>query len=505
MKDIFEIFYIEIFALIIILGLTEIVCVAISRKQGKMLAQGKYNPKEELKKSGEYQKVQNIFREPDKFLRIIISIFILIALVVAFLYIDVPFEKSIFNILDKNLNQICTISIGIATLVFATAVALSSFEKNYYLVFDKTDVLKLYHFDFLLIICFLWWVILCVVSIFEINNKSNMLYAGYVIVIEVSFAIEVLASCCIIFIVLKILFSNTKFELRILKELHRVFWINNINLDHMKDPRYWMKGTIFSNVEYLITRYIKYYRKVNNGTIKRMEFATSIGKYKKKWLKKGKIKYVTFISIFTFIVALIYFLNYYFTGVLFKNVYAKWGFFIEFLIIIITIIGVLLCPATQLMVFRFCIDTWGYYITWENGKEKFLPRVRISKNNKRDQYVLSLNNLLAFFYLMTINQVGIDECKYTIMITKKLLDNSSTKEKNIFLYLPLFVGGYFMFYNGVDIQVIKELYRDNVKNKEQEQRLITSIDSQIFGLMHNDIYYEDWEKKKNEYIIRLIN
>lgn len=58
MKDIFEIFYIEIFALIIILGLTEIVCVAISRKQGKMLAQGKYNPKEELKKSGEYQKVQ---------------------------------------------------------------------------------------------------------------------------------------------------------------------------------------------------------------------------------------------------------------------------------------------------------------------------------------------------------------------------------------------------------------------------------------------------------------
>ena len=32
---------------------------------------------------GEYQKVQNIFREPDKFLRIIISIFILIALVVA--------------------------------------------------------------------------------------------------------------------------------------------------------------------------------------------------------------------------------------------------------------------------------------------------------------------------------------------------------------------------------------------------------------------------------------
>ena len=230
MKDIFEIFYIEIFALIIILGLTEIVCVAISRKQGKMLAQGKYNPKEELKKSGEYQKVQNIFREPDKFLRIIISIFILIALVVAFLYIDVPFEKSIFNILDKNLNQICTISIGIATLVFATAVALSSFEKNYYLVFDKTDVLKLYHFDFLLIICFLWWVILCVVSIFEINNKSNMLYAGYVIVIEVSFAIEVLASCCIIFIVLKILFSNTKFELRILKELHRVFWINNIKI-----------------------------------------------------------------------------------------------------------------------------------------------------------------------------------------------------------------------------------------------------------------------------------
>ena len=62
-----------------------------------------------------------------------------------------------------------------------------------------------------------------------------------------------------------------------------------------------------------------------------------------------------------------------------------------------------------------------------------------------------------------------------------------------------------MFYNGVDIQVIKELYRDNVKNKEQEQRLITSIDSKIFGLMHNDIYYEDWEKKKNEYIIRLIN
>lgn len=505
MKDIFEIFYVDIyiFILIITLGLTEIVCIAISRKQWKMLTQGKYNPKDDLKKSGEYQKVQNIFREPDKFLLMIISSFMLLVLVGAFLYIDASYEKSVFNMLEKNLNQICTVSIGIATLVFATAVTLSSFEKNYYLVFDKTDVLRVYHFNFFLKVCFSCCIILCITSVLPINSKSKILcVVVYVIVIEVSFTIEILVSICIIFIVLKISFSNSKSELGILKELHRVFWINNINLDHMKDPRYWMKGTIFSNVEYLITRYIKYYRKVNNGTIKRMEFATSIGKYKEKWFKKGKIKYLAFMVIFGLICSL----GYNFTGLLFKNTYVTCFFVIGlFIIIIMTIIGVLKCPATQLMVFRFCIDTWGYYITWENGKEKFLPRVRISKNNKRDQYVLCLNNLLAFFYLMTINQVGTGECEYTIMITKKLLDNSSTKEKNIFLYLPLFVGGYFMFYNGVDIQVIKELYRDNVKNKEQEQRLITSIDSQIFGLMHNDIYYEDWEKKKNEYIIRLIN
>lgn len=447
-------------------------------------------PIKEIENSRKYSRARYIYGEPNKLFIGYILACIIWTMTILLAKINVR-EEAFINGMILNIETFSSISIGLTAIITTITVVIVAFDKKYYLTFTTKDVLKKYHFIGTIYIVPISCIIICIMTLSLLDNKINStLDVIKFMILEEAMLFNFFSVSYSFFIIIKVIFSSKVKEFKLLKQLHRVFWIYNIDMRHVKNSEEWKEESIFLNIEYLVGRYVKYYKRIKASQIKKIEFSTSIGIYEEKWFKKGKKKYIiftTFILLLSVIVDLC---------VLKKN---------SIIIISLNLVcyAVIFLLSTRqkrsirIVIINWFLDTWGYYVKWQNGKEKFVPRVALRKNRNIDNYFYSLNDLLAFFYLAALKKVNKKKCKYAIDITINMLDK--VEEKNMITYMPIFILGFFFFCIDRREKSIKELFINLHLDNKQRYDFFAMIDSQIFYLMNNDFNCREWKNKRVDY------
>lgn len=363
------------------------------------------------------------------------------------------------TVIEKMLLKIEVIGstvIGITTMAITLSVAIALFNKSYYIVFSIRDVLQKYKFLECLMMSILSCIIVCVMLISLLNQKLLSVFAILrFCVFEIFTIYNILFNTYLLFLIVYIMFSDKRIELKILEQLYRRFWIDRVDNNSLKRNNKWMKEDIEINVEYLVKKYINICKKRKISNIDYIEFITTMGINKKKWYKDAKFKFICTVGIMFMISSMI-------------DVFLVQKFVFEFIAIntIATVIMVMITliqkDGIYLIILRIVSATKGYYLHTNNNKEKIVSKDSIFKNNIYHKFVTKMNSLNAFFYIW-LNDINDDNYKYIEYIYRKVIESINLGEnKNIVIYMPTFIIGFFMFEKNIKSSYVKLLYKEMV-------------------------------------------
>lgn len=435
--------------------------------------------------------------------------------------------------------------LGLTGIVVALSIAVSIFDKRYYITFSTQDVLKKYKFGICLAVCMSSCILVSAMSSVLVGKDSN---SGFV---EICFAIFELLSICnllcdtyVSLFVIGIMFSDRKFELRILNKLYQAFWEDKINTLSFKEKNSWNEGAVELNVRYLLGRYRDICDCKKISKIDKIEHVTKLEEYVKRGDREARKAYIIWnvivwvISIGVLIVRVIN------IGVSHPQGRSKLIFICTCLkifgidtLLTAIVIGVSFIGAKddaekktkdkakkdrkkkikdvgnrvmkaigeniRIMILKLFSDTWGYYVKIDgHEKEIYVPAVSFRRTGIYGKFIMRMNSLIAFFNIW-MNYVDIDEYNKQIAreMCKQLIEGMKVlKTQNSVMYMPIFVIGFFMYEKDIEETELKKLYAEIIEDEEKANKIELMIYNQIDYLRRNK-----WEgmKSPEEYMLWL--
>lgn len=427
-----------------------------------------------------------------------ISILMLIIFIFMFPFICLSNDK-FMSYIDGMMNKIEVISsmcIGLTSFVITLAVFAVVFDKKYYIVFSIKEVLSKYKFSYFLILEIVSCLIICLATCTLLDCKLITLF-DYIrfIILEYAFFIFIICTFYLLFILIMIIFSDKKNELKLLKELYTRFWQKDIDISNMKEN--WRKQDTEINVEHLVDRYLIFSKNKKIKEITQIEYVYINGEYKNIYIKYAKlinIKLIFVLFIISVFVCLVAGGKYYFILVNFMFTILMIGMCSE------------ICHFLDDTIFKLYCATSGYDIIKDKDKHNYLiVAVPLRKSNKYDKYFNSMNSLVAFFYIGLFDikdENNHDELKNQFI---DLIKYFKKREYNNFVeYFPLFSIGNLFFYNGNSIDEIKEVYKELMNlnlSKFSFQKMLYS--QSVYIASNSRLEMEANKEKTIEYLMWL--
>ena len=399
------------------------------------------------------------------FRKMALAVTVVFLIVPAFFAVNYRFN-ALLGVLGDNIASLAGIVIGLTTIVLTVSVVIILFHKNYYLVFSISDVLKSFHFNGCIGVLLVSCLGFCCFALWQMFlDKEALLYSLVMLALEWCVLCCFAASGLSFFIIYRVMFSNTKVELRQLGRLYRIFrGGDKPDESQTVSARNWEEGAVRTNVEYLCAEYISDARSLPIHRVRHLEYLS--GQERKQSLKDLYNKALT---TFIFIALGVWIISMTVVGI----VLGKEG--TGFLLIDTILLAVVTLPAyfgyrkdghgQAQAVFD---DALGYEMELENGKKKKIPRMKVRPANRFDRFIRSMNSLTAFFC------IGIERGMSPEM-TDKAIDIvcdwlSDVKEKHSCIYLPVFAAGYFAYINGQRPESCAKCYKKLISNEEAEKK-----------------------------------
>ena len=388
------------------------------------------------------------------------------------------------NSLIKLMEYLLGIMMTITGIVVPVALVVASVDKQYYIVFSIREVLRNYRFQqhlfFSLISCA---VAIIVTLVLQVVKKEPLIESEVLIftIFEMAVLTNFISNSRILYRIVRIVFSDKKGELKLLKFLYRVFWSREIDTSSLKKKK-WDDDAVELNLSYLEDWYIRLCNKRKVRSIKSLKFATTIGNDKHKWCKRAARRISWFIFASTV-----------FSCVVDVRAYGRVSRILWLNCLTMILLIVFLqkqmpknenqpLSKTAICAIRWAFDTWGYQLTIEGHKraDVFIARVPlIGEHSLYNRYLMSMNSMIAFFYLW-INYGDKD----LQMIKKKYLelidDFEDVEEKNIVTYQPILVIGCMLFEKGEFIEELKGIYKQIVTSNKKNLEFEMLMDGQMF-------------------------
>lgn len=431
----------------------------------------KMTPLSEIKSSEKNQRSKYIYKRTDIISSAYVTVSIILSMIPIIAVFNARHEAYILGMVNK-IETIASMSIGLTTIMITVTVVMVNFDKEYYIAFSIKDVLEKYRFAEVVVINVVSCIAVCISMTTLLDEKINSLYDVIrFMILEESIIFNILGNSYALIILLKIMFSQEKFEFKLLEQLYRIFWLKNIDMEKIKKVEKWNKNSLRDNIEYLIEKYLLCCNKIKIDKVESIGFVTTIGKEYKEYSKKARKKFLLFV-VFLFAISGIIDLIFGCIELFKVNVLCM---------IFLFVLAFSNIDSMKRIFFRVFLDSWGYSIRYKS-KEKFVPRVRLGITNKYDKYIKSLNSIVAFYYLLI--KKNVEENVYDNSIDILIEWLSSYKQKSTVVYLPLLLIGYFGFVDEKRNKKIKHIYTELNLNKEQKHELCEMMYSNLFYLTH---------------------
>lgn len=415
-----------------------------------------------------------------------ISLIFCISLVVSvgFTSLDAKYASYIERVLKmNNINIICTISMTFTAMVFAMAFVLILRERKYYLVFSLADVLERYNFFFWLKILFTSCILVCLLIILLLDGEITSYFdAIRFIILEICFVLNVVSCVLCFYTIAEIMFSSENRELKLLKQLYKIFDIANLDTTHIKKE--WDDiVAIEINFKYLYEQYIFWGRRIGISNVSKVIFESFLDEEekRKKAIKRARHKYIMFV-VFLFM-----------SGMLFRFVGDRGND--ENTWVTISIVGCILdiiisyipIDFIQIAMFRIFGDYQGY--RFYDSKERTVTESSYRlRNRKYMMYTRAMNSLIAFMDIALKRTEQIEELN---ILLRKYIDNINEEFKTAVGLLPFWTIGYVMYIllykeksegntTEYNIDYLKELYKYLGLDKNQERDFRKMVYSQIY-------------------------
>lgn len=435
------------------------------------------SPVEEFCDKNKFHKSEKIYSKVDYLSEIYFFVCFTLGVIPFVALFNVKYDSYIYEMIKK-VEVISSVVIGLTAIAITMSVVVILFDKRYYIVFSIREVLQKYKFSECLIIVISSCILVSIATLTLLNERIDSYFdVARFMILEIATIYNVVGVTYILGVIVNIMFLEQKSELSLLGQLYRRFWLHRIDTLHFKSKKNWNKDAVEINVEYLLERYINVCKRKKIVSITSVEFATTMDCYKEKWYGRARNKFIRMMLFLLFVSLII--------DVMVLKENCVW---IIVLNIIVTAISIIFAYTSvqsfQLVIMRFYLDTWGYYLNTKDNKELFVPMVALRMDNIYDKYIMRMNSLNAFFYIW-INHV--DKKKRTIgyEFEEMLLRLESMDNRNMITYFPVFTIGFFLFEKNIKIERIKDLYNEMVVEENKQHSFERMMHSQIFNLTKN--------------------
>lgn len=438
------------------------------------------SPLEEIIGKKKNYRAKSIYVKYDYITEVILWLCVTLAGTPFLIILNARFEKYIYGMLD-NIEVMSSIVIGLSAIVATMAVVVIVFDKKYYIVFTIKEVLQRYRFTEWLIVVATSCIIVCISTMTLLDERIDTVFdAVRFMILEIATIYNIVGTAYIIVIIFCVMFSERRYELSMLGQLYRRFWMRRIDLMQFKEKEGWSEEAVEINVDYLMEMYIEACKHKTVKGIRKMEFGTTIGCYKRKWYVSARNKFYILMLVLLVISTLVNCL-----------VLREESIEIIILNVIVTVLTVI-CTWREgkrmyLVILRLFLDTWGYYIVDDNGSEKIIPRVKMIKRAIYN-YILKMNSLNAFFYIW-IKYITPCQEESEKRFNQVLMWIDTQDKKDVITYFPVFTIGFFFFETGIKMEKIKSIYAELIKEKEDKLSFEKMLHGQIFYLTKN--YYSE--------------
>ena len=451
------------------------------------------SPVEEFCDKKKFHKSEKIYSKVDYLSEIYFFVCFTLGVIPFAALFNVKYDLYIYEMIKK-IEVVSSVVIGLTAIAITMAVVVILFDKRYYIVFSIREVLQKYKFSESLIIVISSCILVSIATLTLLNEKIDSYFdVVRFMILEIATIYNIVGVTYILGVIINIMFLEQKSELSLLGQLYRRFWLHRIDTLHFKSKKNWNKDAVQINVEYLLERYINVCKRKKIVSITSIEFVTTMNCYKKKWYGRARNKFVR-MSLFLLLVSLI-------IDVMVLKENCVW---IIVLNIIVTAISIIFSytnvQSFQLVIMRFYLDTWGYYLNTNDNKELFISRISLRKDNIYDKYIMRMNSLNAFFYIW-INYVDKKKRIIEYEFEEMLLRLESMDNRNIITYFPVFTIGFFLFDKNIKIERIKDLYNEIVVEENKQHSFERMMHSQIFNLTQNfneEVF--EYRKGLNKYL-----
>lgn len=374
----------------------------------------------------------------------------------------------------NNISLVVESVLGLTGIVMTIAVAIGVFDKKYYLVFSIREVLQHYKVCEAMLLSIESCISTIILSITFLDNMIDSAAEMIrLLLLEMSVCCNIISITYLSWVMIVIMFSDTKKELKILNNLHRNFAsCQKIELEDSEQKK-WTENTISDNLNYLIMKYNDALEKIDFSEIEEIEFSTTLGCYRQKWQSKAIRRFIKTILWCFAASSLINF-------VLLGNQAVGLMLFNGILVLVAVVCCFVKWSSLQLSILNTTYGAWGHYIRKRNRKELWIRKNPLIEN-KYHKFFFSIYNLNAFMCILLNIKKNDNNFIDTAFnrIYKGIIYNKNIKE---IVSLPLFIIGYFLFQQQIQKNELKNLYRDFELDENELKRFEKTVKAELFML-----------------------
>lgn len=461
-----------------------------------LLAKGDLSVAEEIriwKRSSKAEYLQHSFR---MFRSVIVQV-TLISFVCALLLMPNLRNEDFASRLSDQAGTVCSIIIGLTTIVITVSVVIVLFNKDYYLVFTITEVLQAYHFMDCLGYIMCSCLTTCISTVILLNQPAGTFWSrAALLILEGSILYNFAATSYSFWVIFKIMFSNQKIELRLLEQLHEIFLTgSDSDSTRIKDAGEWDLGAIRTNVEYLSAKYIMAARKLpihEAGHFHPLASSKSRQEAWEYWSAGLRRKYIIF-DIAAYLISLavnVFTLKEHSLGMVLLDTVIFLGSSLPIFLLLKSV-------SIRERLSALFSDILGYTLDMAYKDKIVIPRFALGLPDRYEKFVMQMNNLTAFFYIALQHGAKQDTMEEALDIALdwfRDVQNSS----GIF-YLPLFTIGYFTFEKEQKLPALRRLFHELEMSREEQREFCSMLAGQLSCLSRTasqaDSDFEDSVKR----------
>lgn len=356
------------------------------------------------------------------------------------------------------INLLISCSLTLTGISIALLTFTLLFNKDNYICFSVKDILNQRDINFLIITLIISLLAICFYPLLLGFIMTYELYSYLV----TFYLLNMYSNFYIIYILFSILLFNRS-EYILLNQLNEIFNYNSLNID-ISSNNDWNKKNVEKNLFYIWNNFIELLNNKKIRHINKIIYFNTNTIFKDLKLKKAQKLFKCFFLIPNIFICIIF---------LYKNeLCIPAGF------LLLLYLGILFyafffnndCIDSALI--NFFIGHKGYII----NENQIVSLGSIFKKKKYVNYINTVNNLNAFFYIWIYIKDGEKD-----IISKELnnlileLEQLEQEKQTIFTYFPIFTIGFFLFDTG--------LHDKNLQTTYKKLSLTTKFNKKIFNEM----------------------